>query len=151
MKSFAIRDLSCSIAFFPFDLKKQGFTYPFKLTNDLNVKEIVIVHPEIIDSLIYSNFNKRYKKIWEYYLYSLQEDDDTTSGRLMMALDEIARLRSIIIRKYHRNISKQKEEMMLKKLKLLENEMRIKIIDFNIIKEQEFAQDNNIQEKSKTR
>lgn len=154
MKSFIIKEFpSCTINL-SFDIKKDGFSYRFKLANDLGVREIIIMHPEIIDSLILANFNKRYRKIWEYYLYSLQEEDgfdSDTSGKLMLALDEITRLRGILIRKYHKNITCQCEEKMLKKLKLLENEIRMKIIDFKIIKEQELAHNNIMQEKSKAR
>ncbi len=46
---------------------------------------------------------------------------------------------NILIRKYNLIVSKKVEEKMLKKLKILENEMRSKVIDIKIIKEQENA------------
>ena len=68
----------------------------------------------------------------------------------MMALDEVARLRNIIINKYKFFLKRAEEEELLKKLKRLENELRVKIIDFKLIKEQSLAH-NNMEEKSKIR
>ncbi len=68
----------------------------------------------------------------------------------MLALDEVAHLRTLMINKYKYFLKKQTEEELLKKLKLLENELRIKLIDFKLIKEQALTH-NNIEEKSKSR
>ena len=65
----------------------------------------------------------------------------------MLALDEIARLRTLLIKKYNNLLKKKKEEELLKKLKVLENEIRMKMIDFKLIKEQELTKE----EKNKTR
>lgn len=61
----------------------------------------------------------------------------------MMALDEVTRLRTIIINKYHSFLKRQKEEELLKKLKFLENELRVKIIDYKLIREQELNKEKN--------
>lgn len=142
MKSFIIRELKKDLELSSFISIKGGFKYSIKSSN-LNIKEIIILEPNIINHLILSNFNKRYKKILEYYIAILQEEDgddsNNTDGKLMIALDEIARLRSILIRKYNSIVSKNIEEKMLKKLKILENEIRTKVIDYKLIKEQEMT------------
>ena len=66
----------------------------------------------------------------------------------MLALDEVARLRTIIINKYERFLKKKEAEELLKRLKVLENELRVKIIDFKLIKEQELI---NKEERGKAR
>lgn len=135
MKSFVIHEMKKKLKFKEDISLKGGFKYVIKSAN-CGVKEIIILNPIIIDQLISTNFNRRYKKILEYYIASLQDDGDN-EGNFMMALDEIARLRSILIKKYNLIVSKKIEEKMLKKLKILENEIRMKIIEFKLIKERE--------------
>jgi len=150
MKSFVIHELNKSLELEEKISLKDGFKYKFK-SSSLGIKEIIILEPNIIDSLILNNFDKRYKKILEYYLTTLQNEDDSTDSNFMIALDEIARLRSILIRKYNLVISKKVEEKMLKKLKILENEIRIKITQFKLIKEQECVNTINEQDVAKSR
>lgn len=136
MKSFVIHEIKKELELEESISIKGGFKYKIKSSN-LSVKEIMILDPYIIDQLILSNFNRRYKKILEYYISFLQNDDDSSEGNFMIVLDEIARLRSILIKKYNLVVSKKIEEKMLKKLKILENEIRMKIIDYKLIKERE--------------
>ncbi len=147
MKTFIIKEIEPNLELLSFHFHIKGFSYQTKETNRLKIKEMVIINPEIINGLIIYSFEKKYKKILEYYLKVLQEDDDgNTDTLLMLALDEIARLRSILIRKYDQFLKKEKEEQMLKKIKILENEIRMKIIDFKLIKEQELANTMNREE-----
>lgn len=138
MKSYIIHELDKELLLESSISLDKGFKYKVKSAS-LGVKEIIILEPYIIDNLIFNNFNCRYKKILEFYLTILQEEDDTSEGNFMIALDEIARLRSILIRKYNLVVSKKIEEKMLKKLKILENEIRIKVTQFKLIKEQEYV------------
>ena len=92
--------------------------------------------------------NKKYQKIVEYFFNNSDFDDESTGTNLMLALDEVARLRTIIINKYERFLKKKEAEELLKRLKVLENELRVKIIDFKLIKEQELI---NKEERGKAR
>lgn len=146
MKSFVIHEIKKKLKLKESITISGGFKYSIRSTK-LDVKDITILEPHIIDQLIFVNFNKRYKKILEYYLAILQnEEGDNSEGAFMIALDEIARLRNILIKKYNLIVSKKVEEKMLKRLKILENEIRMKIIDFKLIKEREYV--NTINEPS---
>ncbi len=150
MKSFVIHEIKKNLKLKECISVQCGFKYAIKSSN-LNVKEIIILDPFIIDQLIISNFNRRYKKILEYYIAFLQDEEGDNEGNFMIALDEIARLRSILIKKYNLVVSKKVEEKMLKKLKILENEIRMKIIDFKLIKERECAYTMNEHSNGKSR
>lgn len=154
MKSFAIKKLEGNYELETFNYNIKGFCYPIKKNKagNLKIKELIIVNPDIISSLICYNFNKKYQKIIECLFNNsdFKEDDDTSGTNLMLALDEVARLRTIIINKYKYYLKKKEEEELLRKLKVLENELRMKIIDFKLIKEQNILH-NNIEEKSKSR
>lgn len=137
MKSFVIHEIKKKLKLSDVISLDGGFKYVLKSSN-LGVKEIIILDSYIIDQLILANFNRRYKKILEYYIATLQnEDSDSSEGNFMISLDEIARLRSILIKKYSLIVSRKIEEKMLKKLKILENEIRMKVIDIKLIKERE--------------
>ena len=150
MKSFVIHEIKKNLKLKDCISVRCGFKYSIKSSN-LKVKEIIIFDPFIIDQLIISNFNRRYKKILEYYIAFLQDEEGDNEGNFMIALDEIARLRSILIKKYNLVVSKKVEEKMLKKLKILENEIRMKIIDFKLIKERECAYTMNEHSNGKSR
>ena len=152
MKGFTMKRLEGIYELEQFDYHIKGFHYPIKKNKagSLKIKELVIVSPDIITALICHNFNKKYQHIVEYFFLNSDFDDDATGTNLLMALDEAARLRTIIINKYKRFLKKKEEEELLKKLKVLENELRIKLIDFKLIKEQSLVH-NNIEEKSKSR
>lgn len=149
---FTIKRLEETYELISFNYPVRGFSYPLKKNknNAWKIKELIIVNPDIISALISHNFDKKFQKIVELFFSSNDYDEDSTGTSLMMALDEVAHLRTIIISKYKRYLKKEKEEEFLKKLKVLENELRVKIIDFKLIKEQSLVH-NNIEEKNKSR
>ena len=150
MKCFTIKKLDDIYELESFDYNIKGFHYPIKKNKigSLKIKELIIVSPDITTSLICYNFNKKYQKIVEYFFNNSDFDDESTGTNLMLALDEVARLRTIIINKYERFLKKKEAEELLKRLKVLENELRVKIIDFKLIKEQELI---NKEERGKAR
>ena len=149
---FTIKRLEDTYELISFNYPVKGFSYPLKKNknNTWKIKELIIVNPDIISALISHNFDKKFQKIVELFFSSNDYEEDSTGTSLMMALDEVAHLRTIIINKYKRYLKKEKEEEFLKKLKVLENELRVKIIDFKLIKEQSLVH-NNIEEKNKSR
>ncbi len=149
---FTIKKIEETYELISFNYPVKGFSYPLKKNknNTWKIKELIIVNPDIISALISHNFDKKFQKIVELFFSSNDYDEDSTGTSLMMALDEVAHLRTIIINKYKRYLKKEKEEEFLKKLKVLENELRVKIIDFKLIKEQSLVH-NNIEEKNKSR
>ncbi len=152
MKGFTIKKIDGVYELEQFDYHIKGFHYPIKKNKESNlkIKELIIVSPDIINTLISHNFNKKYQHVVESFFKVCDFDDDEAGTNLLMALDEVARLRTIIINKYKRFLKKEKEEEFLRKLKMLENELRIKLIDFKLIKEQSLVH-NNVEEKSKSR
>lgn len=105
--------------------------YKFKPRNNkavnLSLEKIVIIKPEMIDKILTMKIDKKLKKIIKLTMYLLNKnDDDTDPADTMLALNEIARLRNIILNNYQDYITQQKETLFLKKLRILENELRIK-------------------------
>lgn len=148
MKSFIIKKLNQELEIEAIN-DLQGFVYKTrKNPKYLEISEITIISPEIINALIKYNFDKKYKKILELYLKAIDSGDESSEGNFLLALDEVARLKSIIITKYSRFLKKKGEEQFLKRLKILENELRAKIIDFKLIKEAELSH-NKVEEEER--
>lgn len=143
MKSFLIKELDNKLEFDEFNFNIEGFVYK---TKNQNIKEIIIVNPDIIYGLISYNFNKKYKKILELILSS--ENDDEASGNLKIALDEIVRLKSII-EKYHIYLKSGSETKLLKKIKMLQKDIKLKLVDMEIKKEEKMNVKENTKGKSR--
>ena len=110
--SFTIRELKDTYELINFNYAIKGFSYPLKKSKNSTwkIKELIIVNPDIISALISHNFNKRFQKIVELFFNSNDYDEDATGTNLMMALDEVAHLRTIIINKYKRYLKKKKKK-----------------------------------------
>lgn len=122
------------------DLKDEGYTFSPKLNSDsyLNVSKVVVINPSMIDKILTVKFNALFKKI-AYKTFKVVEDDDATDTDASLVLDEVIRLRSIVLHKYQKFLSKEKQEMFLQKIRYLENELRVKILmnkDYEDIKEE---------------
>jgi hypothetical protein len=61
-------------------------------------------------------------------ILSVLNDDDTTSGDVVIALDEIAKEKSIILKKYRNYLKKEEYEKMLKRLKIYEQDLKARLI-----------------------
>jgi len=142
MTSFIIKEMKNNFKIINNFYDFNGFKYHFSNKCSLGVDTIIIASPDIIGGLIKSSFNKKYKRILELYLSVINPEDEDSDGNLIIALDEIARLRAIIINKYQNIIKKEDTAKLLNKLKLIENEIRTKLIDFRLIKEQELVNTN---------
>ncbi len=109
--------------------------YEFKPRNkakaSVSLDKITIIKPSMIDLVLTQKIDNKIKKIIRLVMYILNTDDDTTNpSDVMLALNEITRLRSVILNKYQDFISKEKESLFLKKLRILENELRIKNLSY---------------------
>lgn len=112
--------------------------YNFKPKNvvraNISLEKIVVIKPSLIDSILTEKIEKQISKIIRLVMYILNTDDESTNpSDIILALNEIARVRSIILNKYQDYISKDKEEALLKKLRVLENELRIKNLSYDEI------------------
>lgn len=115
----------------------EGTGYTFKPNNrsknHIEVNKLTIIKPDMIDAILTTKFNKNYRRLVMIVFNILQSrDDETTEGDIMIALDEVAKLREIILNKYQKFLKKEKEEKFIKQLRLLENELRAKQINIRM-------------------
>ncbi len=110
-------------------IKVEGYSFAPKKANvtSITVKQVTLANSELIDTVLMTKFNNAFKKIAKNVIYVVT-DEDTSETDVVISLNEIARLRSIILNKYQKFLTKEKEKICLQKLRMLENELRNKMI-----------------------
>ena len=95
------------------------------------VKSMTIVNYELVQSLL----KKKIKKKLDGYLnflITVIDEDDTDSGHLMFALNDLERYRRTIMNNYRVYLDKKYLKILMDKMELIEQELRSKIkIDLN--------------------
>lgn len=105
----------------------EGYKFKPKLNKDgyISVSEVTVVDKVMIDKILTIKFNKNFKKLVNIAMKVIN-DDDSTDDDVRIVLDEVELVREILLNKYQKFISHEKEQLFLKKLRLIENELRIK-------------------------
>ena len=98
---------------------------PKNKVSDLNIKasKVVFVDKELTDTYIKKRINRKIDKIIKFMLRILN-DDDTTEEDTGMVLDEINRLKGIVINKYREYMVESEYKALLTKLILIEEEFK---------------------------
>lgn len=89
--------------------------------NTVNIINQLIID-RVVESKYSKNFNNLMKKILEYL-----DDDDSDSSTALLYLDELSRLRDMLINKYVRYISPELKSKFMKNIRLLAHELKKKV------------------------
>ena len=116
-----------TITYMQYDMKGYKFTPKSQKNASIQVNQIVIINPQMIDKILTLKFNSTFKKLMAFVLNYLNDtSSDTTDG--IYALGEIDRLKSIIFNKYQAYLSVEKQKNFLDKLAFLENQINMKMM-----------------------
>ena len=89
----------------------------------IKAKRVVLVDPELRDAYIKQRINKKIDKVIKFMLRILN-DEDTTEGDVGMVLDEINKLKGIVIKKYKEYMKVSEYKALLTKLIIIEEEFK---------------------------
>ena len=105
----------------------EGYTFKPRLTKDsyIKVNAVTIVDKVMIDKILTMKFNKSFKKVVQLALRVIY-DEDADDGDVSIVLGEVELVREILLNRYQKFLSYEKEQLFLKKLRLIENELRMK-------------------------
>ncbi len=90
---------------------------------NIKAKKVILVDSALQDSFIKTRINRKLDKIIKFMLRILN-DDETTDDDTGMVLDEINRLKGIIINKYRKYMVESEYKSILTKLILIEEEFK---------------------------
>lgn len=102
---------------------------PKKDKTIISVNKVLVVDKSLTDNILSIKFNDKFKTLLKYAMYVIN-DEDATSTDTAIVLDEVAMLKGILLNRYQKFLSKEKERLFLEKLRLIENQIRSK--DFAI-------------------
>ena len=110
--------------------------YDFKPKNKLskediiNVDEMVIINPSLIEKLISKKCKKTIERILKLISF-IYDDDETGEESVTLALNEIAKFKELLDTKYKEYMKEKEYKLMLKKLEILENEVKLRKLYLN--------------------
>lgn len=109
-------------------------SYPFKgykfNSKSNNISSITIINKKLIDKVLNIKITNMIKKAIMLVNEAFNSDDDETGT--MIALDEILMVKNAIKNKYNKYLSKEKQSLYLKKLDLIEEEMKEKVYMYQV-------------------
>ncbi len=114
-----------------FESKKiDGFEFTPKNTNeymDMEVNKMVVINPSFIEKVLKKKI-KRKLDLYLQFIVSVIDDEDTDPSNLRYVLDDLERYRRTIINKYQRYLDEKYINLLLKKIELLNNEIKTKLL-----------------------
>ena len=115
-----------SITYVEYDLIKGFGVNPknkVKIEDRINVNKMVIINSSLIETLV----SKKCKKNLEKIIKLLSAIDDTgDDGSLEIALTELEKFKSYLKNKYKEYMEKKEYDLYLKKLEILESELKLR-------------------------
>lgn len=89
----------------------------------IKAKKVVLVDQKLRDAYIKQRINKKIDKVIKFMLRILN-DEDTTEGDVGLVLDEINKLKGIVIKKYKEYMKVSEYKALLTKLIIIEEEFK---------------------------
>lgn len=89
----------------------------------IKAEKIILVDKDLRDSYIKQRINKKIDKVIKFMLRILN-DEDTTDGDVGLVIDEINKLKGIVINKYKEHMLESEYKALLTKLILIEEEFK---------------------------
>ena len=120
-----------------FDFDETGYVFKpnIKSPNLIKITSLSITNLEITNSILIKKLDKSFRKL------SVLNDEEATSGDATIALNELAKEKGIITRKYREYLKKEEQEKYLKRLKVLEKEVKEKLVTLKLEEEKVYEEE----------
>lgn len=92
----------------------------------IEVKEIEILNQDLKENVLKMQFHLAYKRIFKLVMNILESD--ASEGDVALALSEIERMKQILKDKYLQEVSKNEYRSMLRKVDILESNLKEKVL-----------------------
>ncbi|MBR1385947.1 MAG: hypothetical protein IJ568_03860 [Bacilli bacterium] len=135
---------SKEIKYFDYD-KLDGYNLTTKkdvhFIDAIDVNRVIIINPTFIDKIATKKINNKFSKLINMMQYVCEREDDETGDGYEIALNEAEKLKVELRTKYRKLLNEEKLELMIKKIEILEDELklRLEILAKKIEKEEELS------------
>ena len=120
---------SKAIKYLEYD-KLNGYrVYPkqnVKFTNAINVNKMIIINPSLIEKVIDRKIKHKFNSLINLLSFVYENDDDSTTDGLDLALNETEKFRMETLNKYKSYLTEEKLKLMEKKIEILEDEIKLR-------------------------
>ena len=107
-----------------------NFSPKDKKSNIIKVSKVTVVDKQMIDRILSMKFEKYFRRLVALALRVLEDDDDSSSDDAAdIVLDEAKLVKEILENRYKKFLNDEKEQLFLKKLRIIENQMEMKKIE----------------------
>ncbi len=93
----------------------------------VEVNEMLIIKPDFIDLILKRKIGKKLENYINYLIEVLESDDETDGSKLAQTLNDIERYRTTINNTYKKYLDEKYLDILLRKLKLVEEKLNIKM------------------------
>lgn len=109
--------------------KDIGYEFKPNIKNEkmIQISNLYLYDEKMINIVLMKKMDKSFRRLAAITM-SVLNDEDATSADAIIALDEVAKLKSCILKKYNKYLNKEEEELHLKRLKMLENNLKEKLL-----------------------
>lgn len=136
MNNYVIKKKNKNKKIGKFNYEDEGYLFKpnIKSNNLIKISNLSLMNKEMTSPILKKKLDKSFRKLASIIL-SVLNDEDTTSGDCIMALDEISKEKAIIRNKYKEYLEKESLEKYLKRIKVLEQEVKEKVVAIRILEE----------------
>ena len=106
-------------------LYKEQTGYSFSPKKEYKrVKKITVLDADMVSGILEDKIVKAYNRLLKIVYDLIVAGDETTSGDVLVAYTELERIRNILLYKYNQYLKKEFVEKYMKKLYILELELK---------------------------
>lgn len=113
------------------------FTPNIRSKDLVSIRHLSIFNTEMTNFILKKKLDKSFRKLASLILNVLN-DDDTTSGEIAIALNELTKEKSVVAYKYKEYLKKEEQEKYLKRFKVLEGQLKEKLMYLKLEEEKIF-------------
>lgn len=124
-----------------FNFEEEGYVFKpnIKNTNLIQISNLSLTNLEMTNCILKKKLDKSFRKLAALIL-SVLNDEDTTSGNIVIALNELTKEKSVVARKYKEYLKKEEQEKYLKRLKVLEGQLKEKLVYLKLEEEKKLQE-----------
>ena len=110
------------------DFEGYDFSPKDNKSNPIKVTKVTIVDKQMIDKILSIKFEKYFRRLAKLALRVI-EDDDSSDDAADIVLDEAQLVKEILENRYKKFMNYEKEQLFLKKIRIIENQLQMKKIE----------------------
>ena len=118
----------------------------------INISRIIIINPSFSEKIATKKMNSKFNDILGLLNYVVTtETPDDDGSNLDIVLDRVSKFKRELINKYHKYVEEEKLDLMLKKVEIVEREVRLRKEAVMLKREQKLAMDMQEEKIGKSR